>query len=257
MAKPAILGLDGSGPSLEACLWVSDGIATDILPMPLADWPILRQKLPAGRGQAELLPNVITGLLAEAGLVAKDLRAIAVNLGPASFTSLRLGLAAAQGLSLAVGCPVYGYHGFALYHAMAGLVGSIGAGMAVIESGRKSWFCAYEDDEHGFEWERGRDADLLAKLGGRKDLPLDLYGPGASSLAEYWQEAFPQLALGSVVSCELATPLLTWLGYAQITNLDDTLYGGKLMPIHPLQPYYLRPPDVSSPSNQRSSSAVR
>ena len=56
---------------------------------------------PGRHGQAERLLPMITQSLAEASLSYADLTAVAVATGPGSFTGLRVGLAAAQGLALA------------------------------------------------------------------------------------------------------------------------------------------------------------
>jgi len=54
----------------------------------------------ANRHTEELMP-AISALLSLAGVAARDLTAVAVAIGPGSFTGLRVGLAAAKGLVLA------------------------------------------------------------------------------------------------------------------------------------------------------------
>jgi tRNA threonylcarbamoyladenosine biosynthesis protein TsaB len=58
--------------------------------------------------QAEQLIPAIENLLAKNGLAYQNLTAIAVCTGPGSFTGLRIGLAAAKGLQLALGIPLIG-----------------------------------------------------------------------------------------------------------------------------------------------------
>lgn len=55
----------------------------------------------------ELSPAV-NDLMTRCGVKGRDLRALAVALGPGSFTSLRIGLALAKGLALALRLPVVG-----------------------------------------------------------------------------------------------------------------------------------------------------
>ncbi|HZF43209.1 MAG TPA: tRNA (adenosine(37)-N6)-threonylcarbamoyltransferase complex dimerization subunit type 1 TsaB [Sphingomonadaceae bacterium] len=65
-----------------------------------------------GRGHAERLLPVIRDML---GSRVPD--AIAVDCGPGSFTGVRVGLAAAQGLRIAWGVPVHGYGSLSLVAA--------------------------------------------------------------------------------------------------------------------------------------------
>ena len=58
------------------------------------------------RGSGELILGMIEQLLAESGLSLKGLDAIAFGCGPGAFTGVRLALAVAQGLGLAVGLPL-------------------------------------------------------------------------------------------------------------------------------------------------------
>jgi len=60
------------------------------------------------RGHAETLLPLIQTLMEEAQFSFKDLDLIAVSVGPGTFTGLRIGLAAARGLSLASSTPCIG-----------------------------------------------------------------------------------------------------------------------------------------------------
>jgi tRNA threonylcarbamoyladenosine biosynthesis protein TsaB len=60
------------------------------------------------RSHSERLLPSIENLLSTAGLKAADLAAIAVSIGPGSFTGLRIGLAAAKGLAFSLKLPLYG-----------------------------------------------------------------------------------------------------------------------------------------------------
>ena len=64
------------------------------------------------RGQAETLFPMIDRTFDEAGCTVHDLAAIGVGTGPGSFTGVRFGVAAARGLSLALGIPAVGISAF-------------------------------------------------------------------------------------------------------------------------------------------------
>ncbi len=61
-----------------------------------------------GKGHAEHLMAVIDEALAQAGVTFADLGAVAVSIGPGSFTGIRVGVSAARGLALALSVPVVG-----------------------------------------------------------------------------------------------------------------------------------------------------
>ena len=66
-----------------------------------------------GRGHSERLFPTLNELMAEAGAVPKDLSDVVACLGPGGFTSLRIGVATAEGFGLA-GLPTWGFSAFAL-----------------------------------------------------------------------------------------------------------------------------------------------
>jgi tRNA threonylcarbamoyladenosine biosynthesis protein TsaB len=66
-----------------------------------------------GRGHSERLLPTLDELMAEAGAVPADLTGVAACLGPGGFTSLRIGVATAEGFGL-TGLPTWGFSAFAL-----------------------------------------------------------------------------------------------------------------------------------------------
>lgn len=64
------------------------------------------------RGHAGALIPFIEEVLETAGKTFQDLEALAVTIGPGSFTGIRVGLATAKGLSLALKIPLVGFTSF-------------------------------------------------------------------------------------------------------------------------------------------------
>lgn len=93
-----LLAIDTSGPFCSAALL--DG---DI---------VVERSDDIGRGHAEHLMSMLEDLIGEAKAGWTDIDRIACSTGPGSFTGLRVGLATARGLALALGCPCIGVRVF-------------------------------------------------------------------------------------------------------------------------------------------------
>jgi tRNA threonylcarbamoyladenosine biosynthesis protein TsaB len=94
MTAPLFLCLDTSTPTARVAVLDADGQAR------------FSSKVTADRHAGHLMPLCAEALRA-AGLAAGDLAGIACGGGPGSFTGLRVGLAAAKGLALPTGVPLY------------------------------------------------------------------------------------------------------------------------------------------------------
>jgi tRNA threonylcarbamoyladenosine biosynthesis protein TsaB len=70
--------------------------------------PLASAFVPMERGHAEALAPMVERVMAEAGLEFSALDRIAVTTGPGTFTGVRIGLAMARGLGLALNRPVIG-----------------------------------------------------------------------------------------------------------------------------------------------------
>ena len=72
------------------------------------DLPLAKAHVAMERGHAEALAPMVRRVMYEAGLAFSDLDRIAVTTGPGTFTGVRIGLAMARGLGLALDIPVIG-----------------------------------------------------------------------------------------------------------------------------------------------------
>lgn len=65
-----------------------------------------------GKGHAEVLMDYIERVMTQAGIAMSELDRVAVNVGPGSFTGVRIGVSAARGFALALGRPAIGVSAF-------------------------------------------------------------------------------------------------------------------------------------------------
>jgi len=95
MASTHILGFDSAGPYCSAAILSGDLV-------------VATAHESMARGQAERLFPLLEETLAQAGLGWRDLTALGVGIGPGNFTGIRISVAAARGLALALGIPAIG-----------------------------------------------------------------------------------------------------------------------------------------------------
>ncbi|GAB2178009.1 tRNA (adenosine(37)-N6)-threonylcarbamoyltransferase complex dimerization subunit type 1 TsaB [Dongia sp. agr-C8] len=101
-------------------------------------------------GQATMLMPMIEQAMAKAGCGYADLDRIAVAVGPGSFTGIRVGLAAALGLSLASGVPAIGISSFLTVAHGAARERQDRRLFALLDSRREEPFLAELDAEFNF-----------------------------------------------------------------------------------------------------------
>lgn len=87
-----LLAVDTATEACSAALW--------------CDGELRRRYVVAGREHSALIRTQVAELLAEAGITALQLDGLACGIGPGSFAGVRIGVAYAQGLALAIDRPV-------------------------------------------------------------------------------------------------------------------------------------------------------
>lgn len=96
-----------------------------------------------GRDQAARLLPAIADLLERAGVGRRTIDLIAVTIGPGSFTGVRVGLAAARGLSVGLGVPLAGFATTSVLLAQAPLDDRLT--VAAVDTHLGDWFCALRE----------------------------------------------------------------------------------------------------------------
>jgi tRNA threonylcarbamoyl adenosine modification protein YeaZ len=201
-----------------------------------------------GRGHAEILMGLIESALAEAAIEVSTLERVAVTVGPGSFTGLRVGVAAARGLALALGQTAVGIGTLAVHAEAARAIAGQRPVLAVLAAGRGELYGAVYDAD-GAELiapqaatpetfaallesnsplpPRKRGSTLLAA---GTDAPLVLAGSGVDLvLAALGQGTHPEVAHRNAVS-----------DISALVRLARNAPSATASP----RPLYLRPPDA-------------
>lgn len=156
----------------------------------------------------------------------RKLDLIAVGRGPGSYGGVRVGMAVAQGLSLALGAPVIGLSSLEAYPGDGSPYGIIG------DARRGSWFLArVEEGALAAEPELADAEALLAGLSRWHRERLPVYTADAALAASH-----PGVVHALPGAAALARRAAS-LGAAAIAGLAAT----------PLEPHYLRAPYITTP----------
>jgi len=206
---------------------------------------VARRSVHDPRRHAEVLTPFVEQVLAEVGAVPHDVTAIAVGVGPGPFTGLRVGLVTAQALGLALGVPV---HGVCSLDALAAQAFAelpdlgVAAGEQIV--------VATDARRREVYWGRYRRGDRGA---------VRLAGPSVSAAsavpvgtavsvgrgAQMYADALPGPDGGPLDPCAAA---LAVVAAASLDPSGAPLPGGDLLPVEPL---YLRRPDVQEPGARK------
>ena len=183
---------------------------------------------PAQRHGRLLLPT-IQALLDEAGLRANELNAIAVGVGPGSYTGLRVGVVAAKTLAYATGAQLLALDSLEFFARSAP---SLAGRLSILIDAQRG-------DFHVADYDRGRI-----------DLPLRQQGPtrlvSGEALATSWKPhqriggpgvtawKYPWPSEAQVLGADLSNPQVL------LTMTDEAIEEGRLADPYTLEPGYFR-----------------
>jgi len=166
-----VLAIDTAGVDCSVAVYDAAG-----------DIVLARAQETLGKGHAERLSSMIDEVMRKAGLSPAELGLIGVTVGPGSFTGIRVGVAAARGLALALGIPAIGVTTLDVLAETARRAGETGAIVAAIDA-KRSEIYLQPFDEEGHETAEPR-AMLLDEA--REFIASDgtkVVGSGAAALA--------------------------------------------------------------------------
>lgn len=164
-----ILCLDSSGRDLKTGLFKNDGCLAE-------------GRSDSMGNHSEKIIFEIHKILEKAGKGLEDVDGLAVNLGPGSFTGLRIGLAAMSGLSLSRRIPLIGYNAFEIMEE--DIKDEEGRYLAVIPCRGDEFYSSYMDVGNDFA---SRSSEYRIISPSNIDLPkkkLTLIGSGAKLFSE-------------------------------------------------------------------------
>lgn len=217
----SLLAIDTSGPNCAVCLAneTRSGMA------------LLGQRAERiGRGHAERLVPMIEETLAEADLSFQDVGRVAVAVGPGSFTGVRVGVAAARGLALALDIEAVGIGSLDALAAEAAEAAAENVVLAALAGPRGHVFASAQDDGGVLLAPILAAPDELAESVAAWRRPVALIGSGAAPLAQ----ALARRGVDARLIREADAPEVAWVARLALAGAGTS----------PPRPLYLRPPDA-------------
>ena len=223
-----LLSLETSAVAASCCITDGDKIVS-------------QAAVNAGLTHSRTLMPMVEAVLSSADLTAADVDAVAVAVGPGSFTGIRIGVATAKGLAFPADLPCVAVSTLeAMAHRMCGLP-LCGRICAVMDARCKQVYTATFLIESGVLSRETPDEaiaidDLFARLK-TADTPVYLIGDGAAMCYDLGKDVLPQLTL-------LPAPLQMQdaTGVAAVATRE--LAAGNTVKSEALLPTYLRLPQA-------------
>lgn len=172
-----VLAIDTAGVDCSVALYDADKATV-----------LAVQRETIGKGHAERLSGMIDAVFRQAGRTPENVSLIGVTVGPGSFTGIRVGVAAARGLSLALGVRAVGVSTLDVLADAAFRAGSAAPLIAAIDAKRGEVYLQTFDAEgvHTGEPQALSLDDAAAVVSG---LNSQIVGSGAAALASMSVEA--------------------------------------------------------------------
>ncbi len=178
-----ILAVDTSGSNCSVALFRDDALLGET-------------NMNYGRQHSVLLMPMIEELMAQTSIRPNELTHLVIDLGPGSFTGLRIGLSVVEAMAYALKLPLYGYTSFAAAHEpLRHVQGDV---LILHDALKKTFYCAawhheldsvrqtLDDDVRSLD-------ELVERFG--SDASLVIAGDALNKYAEDIQAAFPQAIL--------------------------------------------------------------